>query len=81
MKWIGERISFVDDKNGTTIIIDPEVKGWIAALMGAWVAMWHMIGGIIMWSIFSLDLIDQEKVILFVFITFWGYYAIKATSP
>ena len=79
MKWIGERISFVDDKNRTTIIIDPEVKSWIAALMGAWVMMWYMIGAIVIWSIFSLNLTDQEKVILFVFITFWGYYAIRVS--
>ncbi len=79
MKWIGERISFVDDKNRTTIIIYPEVKGWISALMGAWVMMWYMIGGIVIWSIFSLNLTDQEKVILFVFITFWGYYAIRVS--
>lgn len=79
MKWIGERISFVDDKNLTTIIIDPEVKGWISALMGAWVAMWYMIGAIVIWSIFSLELTDQEKIILFVFITFWGYYATRVS--
>lgn len=79
MKWIGERVSFVDDKNLTTIIIEPEVKSWVSALMGAWVFMWYMIGAVVIWSIFTLDLTDQEKVILFVFITFWGYYAVRVS--
>lgn len=79
MKWIGERISFVDDKNLTTIIIEPEVKSWVSALMGAWVFMWYVIGAIVIWALFTLELKDQEKVILFVFITFWAYYGVRVS--
>ena len=77
MKWIGERISFVDDKKKTTILIEPESIFWVNGLMGAWVAMWFVIGAVVVWSLFSLELTDQEKIILFVFLTFWTYYATK----
>ena len=40
MKWIGQRVSFVDDKGWTTIVIYPEKKPIVTGLMGAWVAMW-----------------------------------------
>ena len=63
MKWIGERISFVDDKKKTTIVIRPESNFWVNGLMGAWVTMWMVIGGIFIWALTSLDLSDQEKVI------------------
>lgn len=79
MKWIGERISFVDDKTKTTIVIEPEKNFWINGLMGAWLAMWYVIGGVVCWSFFTLDLKKQESIILVVFISFWIYYAVKVT--
>lgn len=77
MKWIGERISFVDDKTRTTIVIYPENVSWIRALMGAWVAMWLVIGCTVVWSYFTFTLNEQEKIIIYVFMTFWTYYAFK----
>lgn len=47
--------------------------------MGAWVAMWMVIGGIVTWSYFTFEMTDQEKIIIFVFMTFWVYYAIRVT--
>ena len=79
MKWIGERISFVDDKKKTTIVIRPESNFWVNGLMGAWVTMWMVIGGIFIWALTSLDLSDQEKVILVVVISFWLYYAVRVS--
>ncbi len=77
MKWIGERISFVDDKAKTTIVIYPENVTWIKGLMGAWVAMWTVIGATIVWSYFTFKLTDQENLIIYIFMSFWTYYAIK----
>jgi hypothetical protein len=77
MKWIGERISFVDDKARTTIVILPETATWIRGLMGAWVTMWLVIGATVIWAYFSLKLTSQEELIIVVFITFWAYYAMK----
>lgn len=76
MKWIGKRISFIDDKRKTTIVIYPEDNFWQKALLGAWFCMWLTIGGTMMWSL-SLKLTDQEKIIVFVFLVFWAYYAYR----
>ncbi|MGB0915786.1 MAG: hypothetical protein ACPGVI_06920 [Crocinitomicaceae bacterium] len=77
MKWIGKRISFVEDKNKTTIIIYPEDVTWVKAVMGAWVGMWLTIGATITWSYFNLELTEQENIILIVFMVFWLYFAVK----
>lgn len=77
MKWIGKRISFVEEKNKTTIIIYPEDLAWVKAVMGAWVAMWLTIGAVITWAYFKLPLSKQENIILIVFMAFWLYFAVK----
>jgi hypothetical protein len=77
MKWIGERISFVDDKAKTTIVIYPENVAWVKGLMGAWVAMWTVIGATIVWSYYTFKLTNQENLIIYIFMAFWLYYAIK----
>lgn len=79
MKWIGERVSFVDDKKKTTILIEPDSVFWVNALMGAWVAMWMTIGAVVIWSLFYIDLSQQEQLIMIVFLSFWLYYATKVT--
>lgn len=79
MKWIGNRISVVDEKEKTTIVIHPERKAFINALMGAWVFMWYGIGFTVVWSYFMLKLTQQEKLILVIFMSFWLYYAVRVT--
>ena len=79
MKWIGERVSFEDDKGVTTIVIRPEDKVLEKGLMGAWVAMWMTIGVIMVWSYFTFDLTQQEEIIVCVFMAFWAYYAFKVS--
>ena len=74
MKWIGNRISFLDEPLKTTFIIYPESKSWVRAAMGAWVAMWLTIGLVVIWSLNMLNLTQQEKIILYVFLTLWFYY-------
>ncbi len=79
MKWIGKRISFVDDKQKLTIVIYPESPAFIKAAMGAWVGMWYAIGATVIWAFATLEMTDQESVILVVFMTFWTYYAFRVT--
>lgn len=79
MKWIGNRISVVDTKDKTTIVIYPERKAFINALMGAWIFMWYSIGFTVVWSYFMLKLTQQEKLILVIFMSFWLYYAVRVT--
>jgi hypothetical protein len=79
MKWIGERISFVDSKQKTTVVIYPHASAWVKGIMGAWVSMWLVIGCTVIWSFFNLKLTDKENIILIVFMTFWSYYAVRVT--
>jgi hypothetical protein len=77
MKWIGNRISYVDQENKSTIIITPENVGFVKALIGAWFFMWIAIGAVISWSFFTFQLKEQEKIALVVFMVFWTYYFVR----
>lgn len=79
MKWIGNRVSVVDTKEKTTIVIHPEKKVFITAVMGAWIFMWYSIGITMIWSYFVLKLTQQEKLIIVIFLSFWVYYAVRVT--
>jgi hypothetical protein len=76
MKWIGSRISFVDGKDKTSIIVYPDDIFWQKALMGAWFAMWVSIGVTMMWSL-TLKLSEQEQIIVWIFLVFWLYFAVR----
>ncbi len=77
MKWIGERISFVEKNGNLTVVIEPQSQGWVKALMGAWVAMWFTIGITMIWAYFTLEMTNQEQIIVWVFLAFWAYYAVR----
>ena len=47
--------------------------------MGAWVAMWFTIGATVIWSYFTFTLTEQEQIIIYIFMAFWAYYALKVT--
>ncbi len=77
---IGERISVVEDSQKTTVVILPKKQPWVVAVMGAWLGMWLCIGGVTIWSLNTLKLTGQEQVILWVFLSFWTYYAFKVVK-
>lgn len=77
MKWIGERVSYVDHETKTTIIITPESVGAVKALIGAWVFMWTAIGATLIWYLIAMKPTQQEQILLIVFLTFWAYYFIR----
>ncbi|MBM3165090.1 MAG: hypothetical protein FJZ80_06470 [Bacteroidetes bacterium] len=79
MTSIGDRISFVDHGQKITIVILPKKQPIAIALMGSWLAMWLTIGVVCIWSLFMLLLNEQERIILWVFLTFWGYYAFRVS--
>lgn len=80
MKWIGKRISFVDEKSNTTVVIRAKDIGWLKGVMGAWVGMWWMIGiSLILWTFASGGRTDQEYLVVTIFLAFWLYYAVKIT--
>lgn len=75
MKWIGERISYQDHKKPfTTLIITPERVGWKDALMTAWLLMWTTIGIYIFYELIAIDHQRDEKLTLFIYVSFWTYF-------
>lgn len=80
MNWIGNRISFIDSKGKTTIVILPEKNFLVSAVMGGWLAMWLTIGITVIWSLVSFSLTKQEEIIVYIFLVFWFYYALKVSK-
>jgi hypothetical protein len=79
MKWLSNRISVKKHSNYITIVISPTKNIWTTLLLGAWLGMWFMIGILVVSSFFMFDLKNQEKVILWIFLSFWVYYFVKIT--
>ena len=80
MKWIGSRISFVDHPTKTTVVIEPEKNFWVNMMMGAWLAMWYVVGFTLIWAFYTLTLSKQEQIIVIVSLVFWLYYASRVTK-
>jgi len=76
MKWIGDRISIVEGKQATTIVIYPEKSTWKSTLLYAWFSMWTVIGILVMQQLFE-DYKREEKMILIVFLVFWTYFFVR----
>ena len=77
MKWLSNRISVKKHGLFTTIIITPLQNFWVNLLMGAWLGMWLTIGAVVISSFFIFNLSYQEELILWIFLSFWGYYLQK----
>jgi hypothetical protein len=74
MKWISERISVKKHANYTTIVISPTKNFWTTMLLGSWLSMWFVIGVLVISSFYMFDLKNQEKIILWIFLSFWVFY-------
>jgi hypothetical protein len=74
MKWISERISVKKHANFTTIVISPTKNFWTTLLLGSWLSMWFVIGVLVISSFYMFDLKNQEKIILWIFLSFLVFY-------
>lgn len=81
MKWIGKRISYVDNDTKTTIVITPENVGFYKAMIGAWFAMWTVIGITMIWAWNTFEMKptvrDTLSIMFLIFMLFWAYYLIR----
>jgi len=77
MKWIGNRISYLDQENKTTFVVQPDNPGIAKGLIGAWFFMWFVIGIAIVVSWNTFELKKEEHLILIVFMVFWTYYFVR----
>lgn len=78
MKWIGERISFVDKKDYLTIVIYPPKIGFKRILILVWTFVWYIVGALVFSQLFY-DYSEKEKIYIVVFLSFWLYYAVRVT--
>jgi len=76
MKWIGDRISIVEGKDVTTLVIYPEKSTWKSVLLYSWFSMWTTIGGLVTAQFFE-DYKKEEKLVLLVFMAFWTYFFVR----
>lgn len=76
MKWIGDRISFKDQKDSISFVILPPKLGGKRFLMLAWLLIWLAIGVYVSVQL-GKDYEQQEKLVLIVFMVFWLYFAIR----
>lgn len=76
MKWIGERISFVDKKNSISFVIYPPKLGRKKGLLFTWFFLWILIGAYVTAQMFQ-EYTNEEKLALFIFMVFWLYFAIR----
>jgi len=76
MKWIGERVSYVDTDKLTTIVIYPERVKWKNNLLKAWMSVWLLIGLYVILQLFA-DYSSDEKLMLTIFLSFWLYFTVR----
>lgn len=76
MKWIGNRITFVDNQDSVSFVIYPPKLGWKKHLVLAWFVLFFGIGVYIS-TRFFLDFSKEEKLVLFIFMAFWLYFTIR----
>lgn len=76
MKWIGERISYVDQSDKTTFVITPPKLGFQRYLMLVWLVLWLAIGIYVSFEL-NQDYEQQQKIMLIIFLSFWLYFFVR----
>lgn len=76
MKWIGNRITFVDKKDSVSFVIYPPKLGRKKSFILIWFVLWLLVGGYVTTSFFQ-EFSKEEKLALVIFMLFWLYFAIR----
>jgi hypothetical protein len=76
MKWIGKRISVVDQKDALSFVIYPENIGWKIYILAAWLLLWISIGVYVTSQLFG-GYNQSEKIALAIFMAFWFYFFVR----
>ena len=66
MKTIGERISFENHKDNTTLVISTKIERWQETLMIAWIVAWSFCGAVFLYYLFAGGLDKNDRLIVFV---------------
>ncbi|WP_066759667.1 hypothetical protein [Crocinitomix algicola] len=91
-KWIGDRISIVDQDKSTTIVIHPIRVWWKEILLTLWVVSFTFIGLYMLYQLLTgfvglnyMDIpteeeLDNQRIYAIVFLGFWGYFEFKTVK-
>lgn len=91
-KWIGDRISIVDQNHVTTIVINPLRIWWKEMLLTIWVLSFTFIGLYMLYLLLTgfTDLnyleaptaeeVDNQRIYAIVFLGFWGYFEYRTVK-
>ncbi len=73
VKVISERVSYKAEPGALQLIILGRIERWKETLLAAWLLLWTVCG-IIAIREFVLNPEREMRMVLFVFLFFWGYY-------
>jgi hypothetical protein len=78
MKNIGDRITFEDHKEYTTVIITPPSVDWKNAMLFAWVIAWTYVGVYIVYNFYVGMFDDDQQIYFAAFLVFWFYFEYRS---
>ena len=77
MKWIGNRVSYIDQKDFFTMIISSKTDRWKMFLILIWLLIWFSCGFVIFYFLFFTQELQNQKIYFYTFLVFWTYFLYK----
>ena len=76
VKYINDRISFLELPDELTIVMLSKKNDLKSALLFAWLICWSLIGLVMIYYLLVSDLNRENKLYIFIFLIFWLYFEI-----
>jgi len=77
MKFIGERVSYKNHEDFTTIVISTKIDRWKETMLLTWVIGWTICGGVFFYYLFAGDFPREQRLMLLVMCIFWLFFEIR----
>lgn len=76
MKQIGNKITFVNDKDKLTVVISSKVEKWKEISLLIWVFLWTICGAIFIYF-FTKAEVQKEQLFYVIVLSFWLYFEFR----
>lgn len=77
MKLIGERVSYKNHEDYSTIVVSTNIDKWKETLLLTWLLGWTICGGVFFYFLFAGDFVKEERLMLLVMCAFWLFFEIR----
>jgi len=77
MKLIGERVSYKNHEDYSTIVVSTNVDKWKETLLLTWLLGWTICGGVFLYYFFAGTFAKEERLMLLVMCVFWLFFEIR----